>query len=66
MSSNTVVALENYPDVTQQSWRADGMGTHTTLLLWCNVAPFAVCRENKQLRVICGEKKQSRERNKLH
>lgn len=30
------------------------MGTHTTLLLWCNMALFSVYRENKQLRVICG------------
>jgi len=56
MSSNAVVALENYPGVSQQSWRADEMGTHMTLLLWCNMALFTVHRENKQLRVICGEK----------
>lgn len=57
MSSNAVVALENYPGVTQQSWSADEMGTHMTLVLWCNMALFTVCRENKQLRVICEEKK---------
>lgn len=56
MSSNAVVALENYPGMTQQSRRADEMGTHMTLLLWCNMALSTVCRENKQLRVICGEK----------
>lgn len=66
MSSNSVVALESYPGMTQKSWRVDEMGIHMTLLLWCNMALFTVCRENKQLRVICGEKKQSRERNKLH
>lgn len=66
MSSNSVVALESYPGMTQKSWRVDEMRIHMTLLLWCNMALFTVCRENKQLRVICGEKKQSRERNKLH
>lgn len=57
MYSNVVVALENYPSMTQQSWRADEMGTHMTLLLWCNMALFSVYRENKQLRVICGGEK---------
>lgn len=56
MSSNFVVALENYPGMTQKSWRVDEMGIHMTLLLWCNMALFTLCRENKQLRVICGEK----------
>lgn len=56
MSSNFVVALESYPGMTQKSWRVDEMGIHMTLLLWCNMALFTVCRENKQLRVICGEK----------
>lgn len=38
------------------------MGTHMTLLLWCNMALFSVYRENKQLRLICGgEKKAHRE-----
>lgn len=57
VSSHVVVALENYPGMTQQSWRADEMGTHTTLLLWCNMALVSVYRENKQLSVICGGEK---------
>lgn len=67
VSSNAEVTLENYPGVTQQSWRADEMRTHMTLLLWCNMALFTFCRENKQLRVICRENKsknKSKNKNK--
>lgn len=57
MSSSAVAPLENYQGMTQQPWRADEMGAHMTLLLWCSTALFTVCRENKQLGVICGGKK---------